>query len=136
MYKYLLGYLMTTHFHTAHMLEAHHNETSSSFLLPSGNYLPLTLASEGHAWTIGARFKKPRTEMLLSSKGEPISNISEIPTIAARQKFRPGWLRILPLGASIVRGWASDRAQTDGFRNELRIRLRADCYKVNMVGSL
>jgi hypothetical protein len=50
-----------------------------------------------------------------------------------RQRALPEWLRILPLGASIVRG---DRSNPeDGFRKPLRDHLRQKGYKVNMVGS-
>lgn len=52
-----------------------------------------------------------------------------------RQESRPEWLRILPLGASIVRGFGEGGKQTDGFRKPLRDHLREDGYQVNMVGS-
>ncbi|KAF2798617.1 carbohydrate esterase family 3 protein, partial [Melanomma pulvis-pyrius CBS 109.77] len=43
------------------------------------------------------------------------------------------WLRIMPLGASIVYGQNSN--PTNGFRKPLRDYLRSKGYKVNMVGS-
>ncbi|KAF2471688.1 SGNH hydrolase [Lindgomyces ingoldianus] len=50
-----------------------------------------------------------------------------------RQSTDPEWLRIMPLGASIVAGVAS--SPSDGFRKPLRDHLRSIGYKVNMVGS-
>lgn len=50
-----------------------------------------------------------------------------------RQGTNPEWLRIMPLGASIVRGLTS--SPEDGFRKPLRDHLRSIGFKVNMVGS-
>jgi hypothetical protein len=50
-----------------------------------------------------------------------------------RQSSDPEWLRIMPLGASIVRGLRS--SPEDGFRKALRDHLRSIDFKVNMVGS-
>jgi hypothetical protein len=51
----------------------------------------------------------------------------------SRQSASPQWLRIMPLGASIVRGVRSD--PEDGFRKPLRDNLRQKGHQVNMVGS-
>lgn len=51
----------------------------------------------------------------------------------ARQDVSPEWLRIMPLGASIVSGTSS--SPEDGFRKPLRDHLRSIGFKVNMVGS-
>jgi hypothetical protein len=52
---------------------------------------------------------------------------------------RSFYLRIMPLGASIVRGWpmAPDdvNKEGNGFRKALRDKLRFDGWKVNMVGN-
>lgn len=53
--------------------------------------------------------------------------------LRARQGTSPELLRILPLGASIVRGLTS--TPEDGFRKPLRDHLRSLGYKINMVGS-
>jgi hypothetical protein len=50
-----------------------------------------------------------------------------------RQITSPEWLRIMPLGASIVAG--SRSTPQDGFRKPLRDHLRSLGFKVNMVGS-
>lgn len=62
--------------------------------------------------------------------GADIFNTSQI---EPRQNRKPEWLRIMPLGASITRGFGS--SPEDGYRKPLRDRLRSLGYQVNMVGS-
>jgi hypothetical protein len=49
------------------------------------------------------------------------------------QKAKPGWLRVMPLGASITRGLKS--TPEDGYRKALREHLVSLGHSVNMVGS-
>ena len=61
------------------------------------------------------------------------STAYSIPYLRRRQGTDIEWLRIMPLGASIVRGFTS--SPEDGFRKSLRDHLRSLDFKVNMVGS-
>ncbi|EEY19355.1 conserved hypothetical protein [Verticillium alfalfae VaMs.102] len=58
--------------------------------------------------------------------------------LAGRAEARDFFLRIMPVGASIVRGDPAEPGDTDknGFRKAVRDKLRWDGWKVNMVGSL
>ncbi|CRK08722.1 hypothetical protein BN1723_009013 [Verticillium longisporum] len=58
--------------------------------------------------------------------------------LAGRAEARDFFLRIMPVGASIVRGDSAEPGDTDknGFRKAVRDKLRWDGWKVNMVGSL
>ena len=60
-------------------------------------------------------------------------NLVNLTDIHRRQGTAPKWLRIMPLGASIVRGDKS--TPHDGFRKPLRDHLRSLDYQVHMVGS-
>jgi hypothetical protein len=65
-------------------------------------------------------------------RSSPLHNLTS--SFERRQSPSPEWLRIMPLGASIVQGTRSTPA--DGFRKPLRDHLRSKGYKVNMVGSV
>jgi hypothetical protein len=94
----------------------------------------LTIVSVAHGATIGSRGSDEWVADSDSFGNDQESNSSF--SVSARQvPDPPEWLRILPLGASIVRGSGPNAAQTDGFRKALQDRLREDGYKVNMVGS-
>lgn len=58
--------------------------------------------------------------------------------LAGRVEARDFFLRIMSVGASIVRGDPAEPGDTDknGFRKAVRDKLRWDGWKVNMVGSL
>lgn len=62
-----------------------------------------------------------------------ISKADDETSLGLRDTKQPEWLRIMPLGASIVRGLHS--TPEDGFRKNLRDNLRSQGFKVNMVGS-
>lgn len=107
-------------------------------LIRTGCLLAVTflfaIASVVHGAAIHPRGSDGRAAESDSFGHDQESNASSY--LTARQgPDPPEWLRILPLGASIVRGWGPDGVQTDGFRKPLRDRLREDGYKVNMVGS-
>lgn len=72
------------------------------------------------------------TTMTYSRSGDTFDAFNAS-NVIVRRANGPEWLRILPLGASIVRGLGSD--PKDGFRKPLRDHLRSLGYKVNMVGS-
>lgn len=55
-------------------------------------------------------------------------------TIAARADAGDFYLRIMPLGASIVAGDYSEDRAGNGFRKFTRDKLRDQKWKVNMVG--
>jgi hypothetical protein len=93
-----------------------------------------TIVSVAHGATIGSRSSDEWAADSNSFGNKQESNSSF--SVSARQgPDRPECLRILPLGASIVRGFGPNGAQTDGFRKAVRDRLRQDGYKVNMVES-
>ena len=58
--------------------------------------------------------------------------------IASQAAARDFYLRIMPLGASITKGepHAPGDPHGNGYRKALRDKLRADGWKVNMVGNV
>jgi hypothetical protein len=56
-------------------------------------------------------------------------------TISARADAGDFYLRIMPLGASIVAGDYSQDSAKNGFRKFVRDKLREQKWKVNMVGN-
>lgn len=70
----------------------------------------------------------------------PIKEVDELveynSTISARADAGDFYLRIMPLGASIVAGDYSQDSAKNGFRKFVRDKLREQKWKVNMVGSL
>jgi len=96
------------------------------------NATNLQLELEEHAdahWDGSARLT------FKTASGDQSPNYLLSPLLHRRQQSGsdPEWLRILPLGASIVRELTS--RPEDGFRKPLRDRLRFLNFKVNMVGS-
>jgi hypothetical protein len=65
-------------------------------------------------------------------RNSPLHNLTS--SFERRQSPSPEWLRIMPLGASIMGGHGS--TPEDGFRKPLRDHLRSKGYKINMVGSM
>jgi hypothetical protein len=69
----------------------------------------------------------------------PIQEMEELveynSTISARADAGDFYLRIMPLGASIVAGDYSQDDAKNGFRKFVRDKLREQKWKVNMVGN-
>ena len=78
-----------------------------------------------------ARPFEPYEVFGLLNDDSALLNASSLSTRA--EDVKPTWLRILPLGASIVKGLRSD--PEDGFRKPLRDKLRSRGHSVNMIGS-
>ncbi|ETS78505.1 hypothetical protein PFICI_10567 [Pestalotiopsis fici W106-1] len=89
--------------------------SSSAVAVPHGGYVREDLLVPNHNLT------------------GPISPIDLHPDLLRRQAVGSVPLRILPLGASIVYGYAS--SDNNGFRKKLRDQLRYRGWEVNMVGS-
>ena len=84
--------------------------------------------------TAHARLNASLSGLDSSDSKLPAFNSGGLPANDLRARATsPAWLRILPLGASIVRGLKS--TPEDGFRKPLRDRLRSEGYLVNMIGS-